>query len=471
MKRMLLALFAAAALLAGGAAAQIAEPTIWYEIAAVDGARLGHASREVAARADGGRETIASQRLYLSEEGGSNAVVTVRTVTREDAAGRTRAIESVTSAGRFPTRVRARIENGVAHVVRETQADRSRFAVVLPEAVRFDGGEGLLRDWDRAGPLEFDNFSVVALGVERVVMRPTGGANEALRLRYEGAQLRGVARVRWDERGRIVEAVQPLFGLSVRIAVTDEANASRLHRPFRVVPNTMVRAAYRIPASAQRGHIRYRFGFGEGLTFTPPQTGEQRVSEGDDGVTLDICAGCGPGLPSDPAYLADALRPTMWLQSDHRRLQAIAAPVARLDTSDARKMELLIERARPYLGEVDFRGHYSALETVSRRAGDCTEAAVLLAALGRAAGIPTRVVSGLTYTSARYHGVSNAFMPHSWTLAWVDGEWRSFDLALDAFDSTHIALTIGDGDASSIAAASQLASLLRWEGLAEIRGE
>jgi hypothetical protein len=60
-------------------------------------------------------------------------------------------------------------------------------------------------------------------------------------------------------------------------------------------------------------------------------------------------------------------------------------------------------------------------------------------------------------------------MPHSWTLAWIDGQWRSFDLALDAFDSTHIALTIGDGDARSVLATGQLASLLRWEGMAEIR--
>ncbi len=98
-------------------------------------------------------------------------------------------------------------------------------------------------------------------------------------------------------------------------------------------------------------------------------------------------------------------------------------------------MELLLERARPYLREVDFAGHFSALETIDRRTGDCTEAAVLLAALGRAAGIPTRVVSGLVYSRQRYHGVSNAFMPHSWVLAYVDGRWRSFDLALDRFDS------------------------------------
>jgi hypothetical protein len=132
-------------------------------------------------------------------------------------------------------------------------------------------------------------------------------------------------------------------------------------------------------------------------------------------------------------------------------------------------MEMLLHEARPYLGTVDFTGHFSALETMSRRSGDCTEAAVLLAALGRAAGIPTRVANGLVYSRESYHGVSNAWMPHSWTLAWVDGHWRSFDLALDKFDSTHIALTIGNGDERSLLTASQLAGLLRWDSMAEIR--
>jgi hypothetical protein len=121
------------------------------------------------------------------------------------------------------------------------------------------------------------------------------------------------------------------------------------------------------------------------------------------------------------------------------------------------------------MGRIDFNGHYSALETIERGAGDCTEAAVLLAALGRAAGIPTKVVNGLVYTRERYHGFSNAFMPHSWVIAYVGGKWRSYDMALYSFDSTHIALTVGDGDARSITAASQLASLLRWESMTQVK--
>jgi hypothetical protein len=186
-------------------------------------------------------------------------------------------------------------------------------------------------------------------------------------------------------------------------------------------------------------------------------------------VVVDICATCGPGLRDDEALRARATRPGRWLQSDHPRIRAIGEPYGRMTLSDTVKMERLAIRARQLMPRVEFGGHYSALDAMVRRAGDCTEAAVLLAALGRAARIPTLVVSGLVYSRESYHRVGNVFMPHSWVLAYVDGGWRSFDSALDRFDATHIALTIGDGDARSIAAANQLASLLLWQGMTEVR--
>ena len=299
--------------------------------------------------------------------------------------------------------------------------------------------------------------------------RGVDGRISAVRMRYDGDQLRGVARIVLDRDGRIAEVGQPVYGQTIWIRESARDAVMRPHPPYSVVPNSMVRSPVRITTEARQGRIRYRFLYRDGLEFAPPVTGEQRQTRDGDALIVDVCETCGPGLPSDTETLADALRPTAWLQSDHPRLIAIAAQVARSSASGQRKMEMLIARAQPYLGDLDFNGHYSALDTITRRAGDCTEAAVLLAALGRAAGIPTRVVSGLTYSRESYHGVSNAFMPHSWTLAYVDGRWRSFDLALGAFDSTHIALTIGDGDARSVAAAGQLASLLIFDSLSEVR--
>lgn len=446
----------------------------WYTIVADSGPTLGYVSLEVEPRRDG-RDLIENQRIYLRERGNLPHDTTTRTVVREDAGGRTLSIDSRSRTGRFWVRTSARIETNVVHVERETPSGTSRDTVELPANVRFDDGEALLQDWrpDVTPRFEFMSFDTDAMAVERVVVEAQGAPDEqgrqaAVRWRYEGDDLRGVARLVL-ERGRLVEIAQPMFGETFRVRQTDRATALRPHPPYPVIPNVAARAPFRISPEARRGHIRFRYAYRDDVTFPLPQTGEQRVRQEAGFVTLDICERCGPGLPTDAAYLAAALRPTAWLQSDHPRLIAMARAVRGYNVSDARKMELLLERGIPYIEEADFSGHYSALDTLDRRTGDCTEAAVLLAALGRAAGIPTRVVSGLSYSRESYHGVSNAFIPHSWTVAYVDGAWRSFDLSLREFDSTHIALTIGDGDPRSIAAAGQLASLLSLDSMAEVR--
>src|SRR3569623_2692791 len=122
----------------------------------------------------------------------------------------------------------------------------------------------------------------------------------------------------------------------------------------------MTRSPFRISNPATLGRIRYRLALRDGLAVDMPQTGEQRTGSAEGMSGVDICDGCGPGLPSDKAALDDALKPTAWMQSDHPRLKALAAPIARLKISDTRKMQMLIEVARPYLGRFDFTGHFSA---------------------------------------------------------------------------------------------------------------
>lgn len=464
----------ALAILAGPAAAQVAPvpAASWYRILAADGAAIGHRSQQVTQTAEG-RETMGMQEILLQEPGDPVTRVTSQTLVKEDKAGRIVLMSDYSQNGRSWTRTVARIEGGKAVITRTTRSDSHSATVSLPPGVRFDSGAGLLRGWDGVTPLDFQNFSLDGQSVERMTIEAAPGSAPgriaAIRKRYDGQQLRAVARLEIGPGGRIAAVIQPMFGSRITIVPATREEALASHPPFRVLANVMIKSPVKIAQPAIQGHIRYRFGFTGGIEFAPPETGEQRVTMAGDEATVDICTGCGPGLPSDPAYLADARRATPWLQSDAAKVRAITGRISRLKVSDARKMAMFAQEALSHLGRIDFTGHFSALETLARGAGDCTEAAVLLATFGRAAGIPTRVVNGLVYSRERYHGVSNAFMPHSWVVAWVDGQWRSFDAALSVFDSTHIALTIGDGDLRSVSAASQLGSLLIWQSMAEVR--
>lgn len=73
------------------------------------------------------------------------------------------------------------------------------------------------------------------------------------------------------------------------------------------------------------------------------------------------------------------------------------------------------------------QGFEIASVVARRRTGDCTEHAVLTAALARAAGLPARVVLGLALveTASGYEAYG-----HAWTETLEGGRWRVADAAL-----------------------------------------
>ncbi len=186
---------------------------------------------------------------------------------------------------------------------------------------------------------------------------------------------------------------------------------------------------------------------GEALTFAT--TDEQRVTRMANGkVELSIApigaAGAAPARENKPAAIDTQAND--WLQSTAPEIVKLAGQGAGTATAPAAQMQNLEDFVRGFIRNKDLSvGYASALEVAKNPEGDCTEHAVLLAALGRARGIPTRVVDGLVYIDA-YAGKTDVFVPHAWAQAWVDGRWRSYDAALHGFDAGHIALSVGQGD-------------------------
>ncbi|HZP80876.1 MAG TPA: transglutaminase-like domain-containing protein [Chthonomonadaceae bacterium] len=85
----------------------------------------------------------------------------------------------------------------------------------------------------------------------------------------------------------------------------------------------------------------------------------------------------------------------------------------------------------------------SASDIFGRRRGVCRDYATLYATLARAAGVPTRLCSGIVYADGR-------FFYHAWAESYV-GEWVAFDPTLhdpaqpqDYVDATHIKFAQGD---------------------------
>ncbi len=111
------------------------------------------------------------------------------------------------------------------------------------------------------------------------------------------------------------------------------------------------------------------------------------------------------------------------LQIDDPRIRAMAHE-AQGNATDPRQTAIALER---YVHQAMTKKNFSqafatAAEVAESREGDCTEHAVLLAALARACGIPSRVAIGLVYLESL-----DGFGYHMWTEMFLDGQWRPLD--------------------------------------------
>ncbi|NIL96882.1 MAG: hypothetical protein GTO53_05240 [Planctomycetales bacterium] len=112
-----------------------------------------------------------------------------------------------------------------------------------------------------------------------------------------------------------------------------------------------------------------------------------------------------------------------WIQSDHPEVLRLAGEVLPEETSHGLLAVALERKVHQLIRKKDFTTALATAAEVARsRQGDCTEHAVLLAAMARARGIPARVVVGLVYVPAL-----GAFGYHMWNELWIDGAWLPLD--------------------------------------------
>ncbi len=158
-----------------------------------------------------------------------------------------------------------------------------------------------------------------------------------------------------------------------------------------------------------------------------------------------------------PEYLAA----NSVLQLDDARLKQMAAEAKGPRTRPAEVAVALEKYVHGAIQQRDFsQGFATAAEVAESRAGDCTEHAVLLAALARICGLPSRVAIGLVYVEG-----ANAFGYHMWTEVFVDGRWIPLDATLGRGVTSAAYLKLND---SSLEGASAYSSFL---SVAQVLGQ
>ncbi len=124
------------------------------------------------------------------------------------------------------------------------------------------------------------------------------------------------------------------------------------------------------------------------------------------------------------------LSANVYLDSDDLLIQKLAKKAkgkAKTPKEIANKLTKFVFR---YMSNKNYEvGFATASEVARKKAGDCTEHSVLLAALGRALAIPSRVVTGLVYAD-EFEDQKNVLVYHMWTQFYLDDRWVNLDSAL-----------------------------------------
>lgn len=150
-----------------------------------------------------------------------------------------------------------------------------------------------------------------------------------------------------------------------------------------------------------------------------------------------------------PSQPADSLRPFLasntFLNLEDTALTSLAARIAGQETDPTALTGKIYAWVTDHfhfeLGAVLFG---TSSEVIRDLTGDCSEAAILSAALLRARGVPSRVAMGFASVG---RGV---FIGHAWSEAFLEGQWVGVDAALRQYpagvERVKLAVLDGSGD-------------------------
>ncbi len=431
-----------------------AEPQ-WFTVL-LDGRKIGQFESTRDVRGD---QVTTRQSLQIElDRAGTSVSMSSTETSVESTAGEPISFSNVSQMTGNETTVEGRIENGevIARFSNAGAISHRRFAwpreALLPEGLRLATQRASLRQGETRRVLSFqpsslDTVEITSTVGKRESVSLPAGRRKLTRIEqsfaFPSAEVRSTAWI--DDDREVRRLTMPALGVQLTMIECGKPCATSPNQSTNVFERTLVPSPRALTPSELANGLRYTLVARErGGELELADNAEQSVRKQRGKLIVDVRrharSGIG-GAPEPSDYAAND-----WLQSSAPEVVALAERAAGNVSGDAARMQTLEQFVRGYITNKSLGvGYASALDVVRRPEGDCTEHAVLLAALGRSLGIATRVVDGLGYTP-NFANAGNVFVPHAWVQAWVDERWQSYDAALAGFDAGHIAFSAGDGD-------------------------
>lgn len=254
-----------------------------------------------------------------------------------------------------------------------------------------------------------------------------------------------------DAQGIPIRSETNLGGMAMVAMAATEAEAKADKPGPELMTSTFVKPDRAIPNARASSHAVYTVSVGSGKLPEFPSTGTQRVEMlSDHSARLTIATREPAAAPEADSKDKNFTAASATIDSDDPQIRRLSAEATRdAGPSKAERAEAMRRFVHSFIRSKDLTvGFASATEVARSRQGDCSEHGVLLAAILRADGIPSRVVCGLIYAEG-FAGSRDIFGYHMWAQALLDVEGKPTWVDLDAtlpdatpYDATHIALAV-----------------------------
>jgi hypothetical protein len=461
--------------LAGG---EVVETT--WDAISMQGQRIGYARTIVAKVRDDGRELVRTSaffRLVVSREG-QNSEQTMQVRSWDTPGGEFVRFESRMASGPTEMVVLGSVQDGQLTLEQSTLGQKQTSKTPWPAGTEgpFAVEQSLRRQPMKAGEKRTIRCLLAPLNVpgevaleglaEEMVELPFG-PQKLLKMRavMTAGQFK-IEELRWtDSHGEVHKSLLPSLRQEAVRTTKEVALAPASGGPLDLMSTSIVPlSGNRAPLpGSKRAVYRARVESGPiaGVFVDCPSQRVRKVDEQTAELTVIAVrpAHTVTGPPAAPPTDADRAANGI-IQSDDRLITQMAAQVAAKETDPwkiACALELFVQAT---VQNKNYSQAFATAADVARTLeGDCTEHAVLLAALCRAQKIPARVAAGLIYYPPK-----KGFAYHMWTEVWIDDRWLPLDgtLGLGGIGADHIKLT--DSNLSGGSPLSDLLSIVQVFG-------
>ena len=257
-----------------------------------------------------------------------------------------------------------------------------------------------------------------------------------------------------DENLEIHKSIMPVMGINLEIVECSEEFAMSEDSPVDFFKKLILTSPVKIENPQEAKYVKYHIKLTSDKDVKFVENDNQKIiSDGKGGywITVEpIKIDKGERFPytGNDAIAKAALESSHYVQSDDKDIKKTARKIVKGEKDSwraAKKIEKFVDK---YITSKNYGvGYASAAEVLEMKEGDCSEHAVLTAALCRAVGIPARVSFGIVYAEA-FAGAGNVFGGHAWTEVYINGKWIGLDATISGkgFGAGHIQISNGNGE-------------------------